>query len=224
MGAAVPHQVRVALGLVLLLLCAAPALAEPVRFERLLVDLAERPFNVDRAAPSFSWVAASDARAQGQSAYRIRVASSEALLRSGAPDLWAPDWVTSAETLHRPYAGKPLESDTTYYWSVAIRDLEKREVEVIHGRSHGWIDVLAFDPRTGTLLVIEVKTRIDDLGSIERQLGWYERAARDLARGLGWRPRHIAGWLVGLARAEVDAAIRANGEALRRRSRCGPTR
>lgn len=90
----------------------------------------------------------------------------------------------------------------------------RREVEVVHGRNHGWIDLLAFDPRTGTLLVIEVKTRIDDLGSIERQLGWYERAALDLARGFGWRPRHIAGWLVALASAEVDAAIRVNREAL----------
>ena len=90
----------------------------------------------------------------------------------------------------------------------------RREVEVVHGRSHGWIDLLAFDPRTGTLIIIEVKTRLDDLGSIERQLGWYERAALDLAHGFGWRPRHITGWLVALASAEVDAAIRANGEAL----------
>ena len=52
-----------------------------------------------------------------------------------------------------------------------------REVEVVHGRSHGWIDLLAFDPRTQTLLIIEIKTRIDDLGGLERQLGWYERMA-----------------------------------------------
>ena len=27
-----------------------------------------------------------------------------------------------------------------------------REAELVHGRTHGWIDLLAFDPRTGTLL------------------------------------------------------------------------
>jgi transcriptional regulator with XRE-family HTH domain len=90
----------------------------------------------------------------------------------------------------------------------------RREVEVVHGRHHGWVDLLAFDPRTGTLLIVEVKTRIDDLGAIERQLGWYERSAIDLARMFGWRPRRIAAWLVALATDEVDATIRANGEAL----------
>lgn len=90
----------------------------------------------------------------------------------------------------------------------------RREVEVVHGRSHGWIDLLAFDPRTGTLLIVEVKTRVDDLGAIERQFSWYERSARGLARDLGWLPDRLAGWLVALASDEVDKAIRANADAL----------
>lgn len=90
----------------------------------------------------------------------------------------------------------------------------RREVEVVHGRSHGWIDLLAFDRRTGTLLIIEVKTRIDDLGAIERQMAWYERSAGALARGSGWRPAHLAGWLIALASDEVDVAIGANSTAL----------
>ena len=60
-----------------------------------------------------------------------------------------------------------------------------REVEIVQGRSHGWIDVLAYDHRAGRLLVIEVKTRLDDLGAVERQLGWYERSAFDVARRIG---------------------------------------
>src|SRR5688572_18218178 len=56
-----------------------------------------------------------------------------------------------------------------------------REVAIVDGRWRGWIDLLAFDPRTGTLLVIEIKTVIDDLGALERQLGWYERVARRVA-------------------------------------------
>ena len=54
----------------------------------------------------------------------------------------------------------------TLGWEVA------REVEIVHGRSHRWIDLLAFDPTTGTLLVIEIKTRLDDLGGLERQIAW----------------------------------------------------
>src|SRR5690348_3552093 len=57
-----------------------------------------------------------------------------------------------------------------------------REVEIVRARSHGWIDLLAFDRRTGTLFMIEVKTRLDDLGALERQVGWYERMAWQAAR------------------------------------------
>jgi DNA-binding XRE family transcriptional regulator len=89
-----------------------------------------------------------------------------------------------------------------------------REVEIIHGRSHGWIDLLAFDRRTGVLLIIEIKTRVDDLGAIERQLAWYERSAPRLARDFGWRPDRVTGWLIALASDEVDAAIGRNGEVL----------
>ena len=89
-----------------------------------------------------------------------------------------------------------------------------REIEVHHGRSHGWIDLLAFDPRTGTLLVIEVKTRFDDLGAIERQLAWYERSSWSVARNLGWEPRRSASWLLLLSSEEVEQALRANRRTL----------
>lgn len=89
-----------------------------------------------------------------------------------------------------------------------------REVHVVHGRSHGWIDLLAFDPRTRTLFVIEIKTRLDDLGAVERQLAWYERAASSVAHEAGWRVEQVAGWLISLASDEVEAVIRANSEAL----------
>lgn len=84
------------------------------------------------------------------------------------------------------------------------------EVEIVHGRSHGWIDLLAFDPRTRTLLIVEIKTRIDDLGGIERQLTWYERVAYESAIRLGWSARHTSSWLVALASDEVDTVLRAN--------------
>jgi hypothetical protein len=84
----------------------------------------------------------------------------------------------------------------------------------VHGRSHGWIDLLAFDPLTATLPIVEVKTQLDDFGAIERQLGWYERSALDVARRLGWRPRRITGWLLLLASEDVEHALRANRELL----------
>lgn len=92
----------------------------------------------------------------------------------------------------------------------AARFRVAREVEIVHARSHGWIDLLAFEPTSRTLLIIEIKTRFDDLGSIERQIGWYERAAPGVAHRLGWRPLSVRTWLVGLATDEVEAVVRAN--------------
>lgn len=89
-----------------------------------------------------------------------------------------------------------------------------REVELAATRARGWIDLLAFNPRNGLLVIIEVKTRIDDVGAIERQLGWYERQAFETGRRLGWPVRRVATWLLLLATEEVDRAIRMNREVL----------
>jgi transcriptional regulator with XRE-family HTH domain len=89
-----------------------------------------------------------------------------------------------------------------------------REVEIVQARSHGWIDLLAFHPGTETVLVIEIKTRLLDLGLVERQLGWYARAAGDAARQRGWIPRRIASWLLVLASEEVDRVITTNRQLL----------
>jgi transcriptional regulator with XRE-family HTH domain len=85
-----------------------------------------------------------------------------------------------------------------------------REVEIVHGPSHGWIDLLAFDHRTGTVLIIEIKTRLDDLGALERQIGWYERMAWQAARRLGWRPTRVIAVVLALASDEVERVLRAH--------------
>lgn len=82
-----------------------------------------------------------------------------------------------------------------------------REVEVIETGMRGWIDLLAFDHRTGTLLIIEIKTELDDLGAIERQLGRYERLARQVARDHGWAVRSVQTWVLLLATTDNDAAV-----------------
>jgi hypothetical protein len=95
-------------------------------------------------------------------------------------------------------------------WHVAT------EVEIGDGRSRGWIDVLAWHPASGALLVIEVKTELRDLGAIERSLNWYEREAWAVARRLGWRPRRITGCLLLLATEAVETRLRENRDALAR--------
>lgn len=82
-----------------------------------------------------------------------------------------------------------------------------REVGIVDGRMRGWIDLLAFDTRTGRLLIIEIKTAIDDVGVIERQIDWYERGAISAARDRGWDVHGVTSWLLVLATEEVDAAL-----------------
>jgi transcriptional regulator with XRE-family HTH domain len=98
------------------------------------------------------------------------------------------------------------------------RELRRRgwkvrtEVEIGEGRFRGWIDVLAHRPSDGALLVIEIKTEVDDFGRILRSLGWYARSSRDAARALGWRPRRIVPVLIALATVETDARLTANAD------------
>lgn len=90
-----------------------------------------------------------------------------------------------------------------------------REVAIIDGRWRGWIDLLAFDRRTGTLIIIEIKTVIDDLGALERQIGWYERTARRLALDRGWRPHRIVTWVLVLSSEQNEQALAQNGDVLK---------
>jgi transcriptional regulator with XRE-family HTH domain len=108
--------------------------------------------------------------------------------------------------------------DTVHAWcsGYAARRLGEarwliaREVDVSAGGARGWIDILAFEPRSETLVIIEIKTRLDDLGATERQVGWYERHAIGAATRFGWRPRRVVVWLIVLASDEVDRAVMAN--------------
>ncbi len=99
--------------------------------------------------------------------------------------------------------------------------LTAREVRIEDGRYIGWIDLLAYHEPTGTLLIIEVKTQVDDLGGIERSIDWYVRGSRNAALNLGWRPRRVGAWLLVLATGESEARIRDNRVAI---DRAFPTR
>src|SRR4051812_13050603 len=70
----------------------------------LRVDSFQNPIGLGDATPNLSWRLSSGK----QSAYEIRVASSEAKLAT--PDLWDSGKVTSGDTSNVPYAGPALSS------------------------------------------------------------------------------------------------------------------
>jgi len=90
----------------------------------------------------------------------------------------------------------------------------RRGVEIVDGRSHGWIDVFGYRPGGDILLVAEIKTQIEDVGNLERTLGWYEREAPSAARRIGWRTRSVVGAAIVLDTSETAHRLRANREAL----------
>jgi transcriptional regulator with XRE-family HTH domain len=121
--------------------------------------------------------------------------------------------------LQRPYDAAPTfqhdaaHARTLAYAAGRLRAMGwevRLEAEIAEGRSRGWIDLLAHHPQRRALLVSEIKAGLDDMGAAQRQLGWYERAARDVARSLGWRVERSASALVVLATEANDHLIAAN--------------
>jgi alpha-L-rhamnosidase len=87
---------------------------------------------VDVSHPRLSWVNVTKTPERGemQSAYQIRVASSEGSLSQ--PDLWDSGKVISDRSIRVPYGGKTLTSGQECWWQVRIWDRD--------GKASGWSD------------------------------------------------------------------------------------
>jgi alpha-L-rhamnosidase len=100
-----------------------------LKFERMLVEYAENPVNIDQAHPRFSWIITaqirdqkSEIRNQKQKAYRIIVSSTLQNLKEVKPDLWDSGRIESEETIQHEYLPDNLTSDCHYFWKVIIWD------------------------------------------------------------------------------------------------------
>ncbi len=93
-----------------------------------------------------------------------------------------------------------------------------REVPIGADRVRGWIDILGTDASRDADFVVECKGDLDDVGSLERQVSWYEREAPLAARRLGWpHRRHRLVLVTMLATRHNVELVRANRELLRER-------
>jgi alpha-L-rhamnosidase len=78
------------------------------------------PLGIDETAPRLSWMLESSKRGEKQEAYQVLVASSPELLAKEQGDLWNSDKVSSDESAHVVYEGKPLTSQLACYWKVRV--------------------------------------------------------------------------------------------------------
>ena len=80
------------------------------------------PLGVDSPQPRLEWVLQSSDRGETQSAYRVLVASTPALLARDEADLWDSGRVPSDETEGIVYRGRPLQSSQQAFWKVQVWD------------------------------------------------------------------------------------------------------
>jgi alpha-L-rhamnosidase len=89
---------------------------------RLRCEYTDNPLGIDHPQPRLFWQVESDGRGQRQTAYQILAASSAEQLASAQGDLWDSGKVSSDETAHISYQGKPLASSQRVFWKVRVWD------------------------------------------------------------------------------------------------------
>ena len=93
---------------------------EKLTFNKMLVEYAENPVNIDEQNPRFSWIINSTERNQNQSAFRIFVATDKNLLTSEKADIWDSDKISSSETIQHELEKPALKSNQKYFWKVMV--------------------------------------------------------------------------------------------------------
>ncbi len=93
--------------------------------ENLRCEYMVNPLGVDQKIPRFSWnyaPARPDYYGQKQTAWRILVSESRQDLQENKGTSWDSGWVNSSQMSQVEYAGKPLQSDRIYNWTVQVKN------------------------------------------------------------------------------------------------------
>src|SRR5271157_5714524 len=116
------HRVAKLLLLALLMAVSTSAALASSLAEQLRCEYRVNPLGIDGPAPRLSWIMLSADRGARQTAYRVLVASTAALLAEDRGDLWDSGRVQSDQSNQLEYAGKPLRSSQQAFWKVRIWD------------------------------------------------------------------------------------------------------
>ena len=92
-----------------------------VQVQNLLCENLVDPIGIDIQKPRFSWRLVSDQKNVMQTAYEVRVGSSDDV-REGKNIIWASGKRMSGQSLYVPYKGSSLQSGKRYYWQVRVWD------------------------------------------------------------------------------------------------------
>jgi alpha-L-rhamnosidase len=86
--------------------------------QELRCEYLSNPLGIDVQKPRLSWLLNPAENVRGQSAYRVLVASSPAILQKDRGDLWDSGRVASEQSTWIDYGGKKLTSGERVYWKV----------------------------------------------------------------------------------------------------------
>ena len=78
----------------------------------------QNPIGIDISSPRFSWILEHKERSQSQSAFQIIVSSIRNFSESVNENMWDSGKIKSSNTVNISYKGKPLKSNSIYYWWV----------------------------------------------------------------------------------------------------------
>ena len=94
--------------------------ADPLIPIKLRCENIQNPLGIDVSTPRLSWQYSASANDEAQIAYEIIVHDNLREIKKEKANMWASGKITSSNSIHIEYKGKPLESFTRYYWRVKV--------------------------------------------------------------------------------------------------------
>lgn len=145
-----------------------------LRVENLRCEYLKDPLGIDARAPRLSWtllpVRPQD-RSLAQTAYQVLVASSEPALREDRGTLWDSGKVASDQSLHLPYAGKPLTAHTVCWWKVRVWD-QNENPSAWSEPAHWTMGLLEASDWTGPWIGLDGGEQTEDLSTALAAASW----------------------------------------------------
>jgi alpha-L-rhamnosidase len=162
------------------------------------------PLGIETSQPRLSWLLESAQRGQTQTAYEILASSTPERLSSGRADLWDSGKVSSSQSIHVVYQGKPLRSGQRIYWRVRAWDKDGQPSDF---SQPAWWEMGLMKPEAWRATWISADKRGQPSGAFDdnpaplfRKEFTIEkpvRRARAYVTGLGYYELHLNGERVG---------------------------